>query len=161
MIITNSKFDLNVPVFIIAECVLVYLKIDDTLNLLNFFNQKFNNIVMIEYEVINPFDEFGKKMKENLLERNCVLFGIEDTPSVESHIKRFQNTGFNQVEVYDMLSLYNKIIIKEEKIRIEKLELMDEFEEWNIIQSHYCFGIGVKYDIQYDDLGKCMKLQNL
>ena len=142
--------------------MLVYLKVDDSLNLLNYFNKKFNNVILIEYEVINPFDEFGKRMKENLFERNCVLFGIEDSSDVNAHVNRFVKTGFNNAEVYDMLSLYDKIINKEEKLRVEKIEMMDEFEEWNLIQTHYCFGIGIKaVDKEHENLAIFMKLENL
>lgn len=28
--------------------------------------------------------------------------------------------------------------------RIERLEIFDEFEEWDLIQSHYCIALGVK-----------------
>ena len=161
-ILNKSNLDPSFPTFIIAECVLVYLKQENTLNLLNYFTQKFNNLALIEYEVINPFDEFGKRMKENLQERNCILFGIDDTPDVESHIKRFKTTGFSQSEVFCMLDLYNKIINKEEKNLIEKIEMMDEFEEWNLIQSHYCFGVGVKFDEKtHLELGNYFKLEKL
>ena len=86
------------------------------------------------------------------------MFGIEDTPDVQ----RFQKTGSNQVEVYNMLNLYNKVIIKEEKVRIEKIEMMDEFEEWNLIQNHYCFGIALKTsDSNYEGLRNAMKLDKL
>ena len=154
--------DTSIPIFVIAECVLVYLKHQESLDLLNFFSGKFNNVSVIEYEVINPFDEFGRKMKENLLERNCILYGIEDTPDIQSHVKRFEKTGYTQIEVHDMLKLYDRIISKEERNRIEKIELMDEFEEWNLIQSHYCFGVAVKNsDKQYEAMNNYMKLDKL
>ena len=30
-----------------------------------------------------------------------------------------------------------------EKSRIERLEMMDEFEEWDLLQSHYCITLAV------------------
>ena len=30
-----------------------------------------------------------------------------------------------------------------EKTRIERLEMMDEFEEWDLLQSHYCITLAV------------------
>ena len=161
-LLKRSMIDTSIPIFIIAECVLVYLKQQESINLLSFFSEKFKNLAVIEYEVISPFDEFGRRMKENLLERNCILFGIEDTPDIESHVKRYEKTGFTQVEVYDMLKLYDKIISKEERNRIEKIELLDEFEEWNLIQSHYCFGVGVKnIDKKYEAINSYLKLDKL
>lgn len=28
--------------------------------------------------------------------------------------------------------------------RIQRLEIFDEFEEWDLIQSHYCIALGIK-----------------
>jgi hypothetical protein len=39
-----------------------------------------------------------------------------------------------------MIKIYNELLDKKEKQRIEKLEYLDEFEEWNIIMGHY-FGM--------------------
>jgi|JI6StandDraft_1071083.scaffolds.fasta_scaffold36106_7 hypothetical protein len=39
-----------------------------------------------------------------------------------------------------MIKIYNELLDKAEKARIEKLEYLDEFEEWNIIMGHY-FGM--------------------
>ena len=46
-----------------------------------------------------------------------------------------------------MLEFYDKYADKEEKARIEKIEIFDEFEEWNILQSHYCLVLATKGDI--------------
>jgi hypothetical protein len=44
-----------------------------------------------------------------------------------------------------MLDVYNKFTDQVEKRRIEKLEMMDEFEEWIIIQNHYFISLSVNY----------------
>jgi hypothetical protein len=48
--------------------------------------------------------------------------------------------GFKEVEIHTMIKIYNELLDKTEKARIEKLEFLDEFEEWNIIMGHY-FGM--------------------
>lgn len=48
-----------------------------------------------------------------------------------------------------MKTLYISGTDPEERKRIEKLELMDEWEEWNIMQSHYLVSLACKND---DDL---------
>lgn len=65
------------------------------------------------------------------------MLGIFDYPSLESVKARYTKLNFDAVEAYDMLTIYNNILDKNEKRRIEKIEWFDEFEEWNIMQSHY------------------------
>jgi hypothetical protein len=38
-----------------------------------------------------------------------------------------------------MLELYNEKTDQIEKKRIEKIDFLDELEEWNLIMSHYFF----------------------
>jgi len=45
-----------------------------------------------------------------------------------------------------MLDIYNKMIDEKEKKRIEKLQLFDEFEEWNLIMSHYFVGLAHNWE---------------
>jgi len=37
-----------------------------------------------------------------------------------------------------------KLVPDTEKARIEKLEIFDEFEEWNLLQSHYCLCLSAR-----------------
>ncbi len=46
-----------------------------------------------------------------------------------------------------MLEFYDKHADKTEKARIEKIEIFDEFEEWNILQSHYCIVFAAKGEL--------------
>ena len=39
-----------------------------------------------------------------------------------------------------------------ERKRIEKLEIFDEFEEWELLQSHYCLCLGKR--IASEDISK-------
>lgn len=42
-----------------------------------------------------------------------------------------------------MSVVYNeRINVENERTRIEKIEMFDEFEEWNMLQDHYCLSIG-------------------
>lgn len=47
-----------------------------------------------------------------------------------------------------MKTLYVQGVDKEERLRIEKLELLDEWEEWNIMQSHYFVSVSENFDEQ-------------
>lgn len=41
--------------------------------------------------------------------------------------------NMNEAECYSMNYIYNNKLDKEEKQRIEKLEIFDEFEEWEML----------------------------
>jgi O-methyltransferase involved in polyketide biosynthesis len=65
----SSRFGLNpsAPTFILTECVLVYLKPFESLKILNFLRDHFQgDLALLNYEMINPHDSFGKVMLENL-----------------------------------------------------------------------------------------------
>jgi len=60
-------------------------------------------------------------------------------------------TGFTASECVDMNEVYNKKLDKTEKLRIEKLEIFDEFEEWEMLQRHYCLCLGKRITNQEID----------
>ncbi len=62
--------------------------------------------------------------------------GLREFGTIEKQKTRF--AAFDKVEAITMLEFYNKYADPAERARIEKLEMFDEFEEWNMLQSHYC-----------------------
>jgi tRNA wybutosine-synthesizing protein 4 len=58
----------------------------------------------------------------------------------------------SEAECYSMNDIYNKKLDKAEKLRIEKLEIFDEFEEWEMLQKHYCLCLGKR--ISDEDINK-------
>lgn len=84
-------------------------------------------------------------MIENLESRGCQLLGFLDYPTLESQIKRMldvfaipedQSSPQKKVkaECLPMNRLYSERLNTEgEKTRIEKIELFDEFEEWELL----------------------------
>ena len=46
----------------------------------------------------------------------------------------------------NMKNIQNNIINKEETKRIVKIEFLDELEEFNLIQEHYCISFGSNND---------------
>lgn len=49
--------------------------------------------------------------------KKCPLLGIFDYPTLESIRKRYATAGFEKVEVYDMLTIYNHLLDKNERKR--------------------------------------------
>ena len=52
-----------------------------------------------------------------------------------------------KIECLTMNRIYNtKLNLEGEKTRIERLEMFDEFEEWELLQSHYILCLGIRME---------------
>uniref|UniRef100_A0A7S3CU96 Uncharacterized protein n=1 Tax=Strombidium rassoulzadegani TaxID=1082188 RepID=A0A7S3CU96_9SPIT len=103
--------------------------------------------------MIEPEDMFGRRMVDNLRDRGCELLGIFDCPSLQSQHDRMQKSLEEakkedqsvHVEAITMEQLYREKLNPQEKVRIERIEMFDEFEEWTLLQAHYCLVFGKKF----------------
>ena len=68
-----SCVDVSKPTLILTECLLIYMKSEDSEKLLHTISGLFPHIALLNYEMINPDDQFGRVMIENLEERGCSL----------------------------------------------------------------------------------------
>jgi len=139
--IKSSEKDITI---VICECLLVYIDRDITIDMLSTINERFDNVYILEYDLIGPDDPFGKEMVDNLRTRNINLRGFNDVKNVKDQIERLKDAKFEDVNIVDMYYVYFKLLPVEERKRIERLELMDEFEELNLLQKHACFGYASK-----------------
>ena len=139
--IKSSEKDITI---VICECLLVYIDRDITVDMLSTINERFDNVYILEYDLIGPDDPFGKEMVDNLRSRNINLRGFNDVKNVKDQIERLKDAKFEDVNIVDMYYIYFKFLPVEDRKRIERLELMDEFEELNLLQKHACFGYASK-----------------
>eukprot|EP00271_Cylindrocystis_brebissonii_P015015 TRINITY_DN36891_c0_g1_i1.p1 TRINITY_DN36891_c0_g1~~TRINITY_DN36891_c0_g1_i1.p1 ORF type:complete len:366 (-),score=61.06 TRINITY_DN36891_c0_g1_i1:460-1557(-) len=133
----------DLPTLILTECVLIYMDPQKSRDLIEWAARKFPTSAFVVYEQIRPEDAFGLQMVRNLQSRGCGLLGIEDTPSLDAKERRFLDLGFQRAEALDMNTIYHRCLDPADRRRIERLEMFDEFEEWHIMQEHYCIAIGV------------------
>ena len=105
----------------------------------------FPAIAFLNYEMIEPSDRFGQQMIENIEMRGIQLLGIQACPTTKAQADRLSKIlGNGMIESLSMLQVYNERLRGQEKQRIESLEMFDEFEEWNMLQSHYCLILGAR-----------------
>lgn len=116
--------------------------------------KSFNTAAFLTYEQIHPNDIFGKIMLQNLQKRNIELKGIFAYPDLATQMTRYKERGWSHATATDMQTIYDKSITDIEAIRyyapvrfmridhavnrIGKIELLDELEEWKMLNQHYC-----------------------
>jgi len=136
--ISSSGIDYTLPTLFLSECVLIYIDPKDSSKLIRWTTEKFTQTMFIIYEQIKPFDSFGEVMVANLKQRGVPLASFKTYPDLNSQIKRMKDLAYTRVEALDMNQIFNKLLDPTENQRISRVEIFDEFEEWYLIQGHYC-----------------------
>ncbi|TID30623.1 hypothetical protein CANINC_000778 [Pichia inconspicua] len=135
--IDNSK-----PTLIISECCICYLQKDESNSLIKFWHQWIQHGQFLVYEPLGGTQDnnskYGEVMIKNLLGRGIHMDTLMTYGSVEAQQERFDNLVSSNTWCKSMKWVYENEIEQSEKDRISKLEMLDELEELNLINSHYC-----------------------
>lgn len=135
-----------------TECVLAYIEKHEIESLLRFISEKFENVQLVDYEMFNGEDRFGKMMVKNFKERGCPLKGITFFDTINNIKTWYVNNGYDDCTLHNMQNVYYNELPQDERARIEKLQWLDEFEEFLLMQSHYFISITTKISEKENEL---------
>uniref|UniRef100_A0A2R5LJE0 Leucine carboxyl methyltransferase 1 n=1 Tax=Ornithodoros turicata TaxID=34597 RepID=A0A2R5LJE0_9ACAR len=142
-VVHESGLDLKLPTVFLAECVLVYMSIEESSALLSWITRNFTHAVLINYDPVNMGDKFAEVMVENLKRRNCLLAGLQACSSLKSQEERILATGWNRCQIWNMTQVYHSLP-QSELQRVERLEPLDEQELLEQLLAHYCLCMAYK-----------------
>lgn len=140
----DCGLDSSVPTLFLSECVLIYMDVNDSNNILSWISSHFDHTVFINYEQVEIFDRFGQIMVENLKQRACELLDLESCRSLDTQKSRFLISGWENVKAWDMHHIYRYKIPEEEIRRVEKIEFLDEANLLEQLLKHYCLVVASK-----------------
>ncbi len=110
-------------------------------HLIELLGEAISRGIWCSYDMINPGDAFGQMMQHNLRGAGYHIPGFLDFPNLESHESRFKSNGWRNAISISMISAYERVISTDEKRAINKIEMLDEIEEWSMIMNHYCITV--------------------
>lgn len=133
-----SSIDFSAPTLFLAECVLMYMHPSASDSLLHLAASKFTGPrAFANYEPIKPADAFGRQMISNIAARGSPLLGIDAYPDEASQRRRFREAGWECADAVSMLTAFDRMLSGRERVGLNRVEMLDEVEEWNLIMSHY------------------------
>ena len=142
-VLNDIGLDKSLPTLFLSECVMIYMAPEESARLIEWAQKDFAASYFALYEQVEPHDQFGQAMLANLKARGCPLLSILEYPTIELQEKRFLDLGWQYVQAWNMERIYNDVVTKnkEERSRVNGLEMMDELEEETLFHRHYCICI--------------------
>lgn len=137
----------NLPTLILSECCLCYMPPEQATTAIKYFTDQITKATaLVVYEPIRPFDAFGKTMVSNLASRGIHMQTLKRYSSLDAQRQRLRLAEFDKQGARDVHQIWDseQWISESERERIEKLEWLDEVEEWKLLASHYCVAWGWK-----------------
>jgi tRNA wybutosine-synthesizing protein 4 len=145
--LSAAGVDRTLPTLLLSECVMVYMRPEDSSALVAWASQFFRGpAAFCTYEQILPDDAFGRVMLANLEARGCSLRGIRAFPTIAAQRARYLSRGWSACRAADMNAVFAALAEADPEAlrRACRLEIFDEFEEWRLIQGHYLMLLATK-----------------
>ena len=144
-VLNSSIIEKGKNTLILAECVFMYLEVNQVEKLLDEIKDKCcdddsnGDLQLISYDALDKSDNFSKMMQENLLKTHDINLHMQNDQEYESLLKKLD---FCSVINYSMLDVYNHDFLSDTRRDIERLVFLDDVEIWNQIMGHYSLILG-------------------
>lgn len=139
----SSELDKSKPTLVISECMLCYTESATSTQIIKTLKTYFEKGAFVIYDPIGGEDNFGSVMIDNLKIRNISMPSLLEFNTLEKYSQRLKELGIENVKIDDMNNITNNWISDAEKIRISRLEFLDELEELRLLLEHYCLILGI------------------
>ncbi|PTB45442.1 uncharacterized protein TrAFT101_000888 [Trichoderma asperellum] len=127
----------DVPTLILSECCLCYLPREQSDGVLEYLTSRIPNAAVVIYEPIHLGDPFSDTMVSNLAARNIHMPSLERRRNEADEAARLKRIGFETTRQLTIDRIWTKWVGAEEKERVDRLEGLDEVEEWQLLAGHY------------------------
>lgn len=138
----------DVPTLIISECCLCYLDVNAARDVVKWFADRIPSLGIVLYEPIGVDDSFGQVMVSNLAARNISMPTLEHYKTLSDQKSRLRELGFSRdgndgdQEAETIEKIWQNWVPATEKERVDRLEGLDEVEEWQMLARHYAVAWG-------------------
>ncbi|APA06206.1 hypothetical protein SS1G_01313 [Sclerotinia sclerotiorum 1980 UF-70] len=131
----------DLPTLIVSECCLCYLEVDVAQDVIKWFTNKIPSIGIVLYEPVGVYDAFGQMMVENLASRGIVMPTVQKYKTLKDQKDRLVGLGFGTAEgginAVSIENVWENWVAGRERERVDRLEGLDEVEEWLLLARHY------------------------
>ena len=135
--------DASIPTIIVSECVMVYMRAAEGDDVITLTAKLFEKAGFVTYEQINDDSPFGKMMLQNLEDRGCPLLSLRKYKTADDQMQRYKSCGYEHSASKTMNTIYDSLT-QAEQLRLDKIERLDEVEEFRLIHEHYVFTVSSK-----------------
>ncbi|KAI2629498.1 leucine carboxyl methyltransferase [Xylaria nigripes] len=132
----------DAPTLLLSECCLCYLELADASMVMKYFTDRIQSLSCVIYEPIHPDDAFGKQMVSNLAARHIRMPTLEKYTDAGRQQARLRDAGFEFACSSTVERIWHNWVVPEEKERVDRLEGLDEVEEWKLLAGHYAISWG-------------------
>ncbi|XP_055948688.1 uncharacterized protein LOC129981742 isoform X2 [Argiope bruennichi] len=132
----DLEINFNVPTLFLSECAVTYMEPKSSNALIEWVQVNFPNSVFVVYEQVDEDLGFSIVMKNHFKSLGCPLKSINPKMDASVICSRFKDQGWPLCSTVSMFDFYMNFS-EEEKLRIQSLDLFDEFEMWHEKCRHY------------------------
>jgi O-methyltransferase involved in polyketide biosynthesis len=140
----QSGISLTAPTLVVCECVLMYMTIDATKNLLSALSNYIDDCTFVSYEpILGLNSSFGRVMQDNLTKIGVVqpLSCLLELRMISHWLNFFASFGCKRATSCDMYTAYETVLSVEQRSHAQHCEFLDELEEFILIMQHYCLTV--------------------